>query len=359
MDKVRVALIGAGWVTEHGYVPHLGATSSMQVVTVYDPVQERAQRIASRVGLARAASDFSECLESSAEAILICTPPDLHLSLVRRSLAAGKYVLCEKPVVRDLAEAEMLCAIKDVDSRLMGSATTRLRRDVELMLSWVHGRRLGRLERIRLGWWRGRGVPSHEPWRTDPTICPGGVVDDLGPHLLDIAATVLPSSPTLSEELVDCVLECRYGHLGRHASWFGNAQAVAYEVPDFARAVFSSSHCPVIELETCWASNEEGDISVLRFEGSEGVATLRGLFGFSTTRRIREQVCTLHVKGNLVETAHFTPGPLEQQNAFGRSIDIFARFCRGRARPVAGLNEVIRVSRYLTAIHRNTLAAVA
>ena len=257
------------------------------------------------------------------------------MPLVLRCLDAGKYVLCEKPVARD---EEGMAALRETPAaaaaRLMGSATTRLRRDVALLLSWVRAGRVGDVRRITLAWRRGRGVPYPGSWHTDPSACPAGVLEDLGPHLLDIAAALLPAAVAASVEVAEAALECRYGAAGRAADWYGRADAAstrAYEVPDYVRASVKFVGGPSLELDACWASEDEGDLSEVVLEGARGVASLRGLFGFSTSRREPRQVCTLVVRGRTAEAVEFDPGPRGQQEAFGRSVATFALLRRRSA----------------------------
>lgn len=358
MSRMKVAIVGAGWVTQHCYLPHLGPDSRLEVVSVYDPDRERARRVANALGLSRPAQDFAECLDSSIQGVIICTPTQTHLPLLLRCLEAEKYVLCEKPVVCDEDGIEALRAMPVAAKRLMGSATTRLRRDVELLLSWVQSGRIGHLRRMRLGWWRGMGVPASESWRIDPQTCPTGVLEDLGPHLLDIAAALLPTAVATRPERVASVLECRYGTAGRVAEWYGNngkKSAPDYAVPDYARAAIDFPGDPVLEFEACWMSDDEGDASQIVFEGTQGVASLQGLFGYSTSRREPHQSCSLEVKGHSTEVVEFIPGPEEQRAAFGKSVETFAQFCAGEAPPIADLQEVLTVAFWLAAIRQNAL----
>ena len=360
MSRIKVAIVGAGWVTQNCYLPHLGQESRLEVVTVYDPEQERARRVADALGLSRPARDFAECLNASIRGVIICTPTKTHLPLLLRCLEEEKYVLCEKPVVCDEQGIASLRALPIAEHRLMGSATTRLRRDVELLLSWVQSGRIGLVRRIKLGWWRGMGVPAAETWRIDPLTCPTGVLEDLGPHLLDIAAALLPVAQAVRPHVSEAVLECRYGTAGRVAEWYGKSlMKPAYEVPDYARAIIDFLGGPDLELEACWVSEDEGDASRLVFEGTKGTASLEGLFGFSTSRRAAEQFCSLDVRGRATEVVHFTPGPQEQLAAFGNSVETFAQFCAGAAPPVAALQEVLAVAFWLAAIRRNALLSPA
>lgn len=359
MSRVRVAIVGAGWVTENCYLTHLGEDSPLEVAAVYDLDLGRAARVALRLGLPRPARDLDECLDPSIHGIIVCTPPHTHVPLVLRGLEADKYVLCEKPVARNEEEAAALRSAPAAAARLMGSATTRRRRDVGLLVSWVRSGRVGELRGVELRWLRGRGVPDPGSWHANPRACPTGVLEDLGPHLLDIAAA-LPQTAVASLERVESVLACRYGALGRAANWYGRAGRAAvlpYEVPDYARARLDFAGGPSLELEVCWASEDEGDLCELVFKGTRGTASLRGLFGFSTSRREPRQFCTLEARGQRPEVFELTPGPREQQDAFGCSVETFARFCAGDAPPVADLHEILRVASWLAAVQQSATSA--
>lgn len=359
MSRARIAIVGCGWVTQHCYLPHLGPQHPLEVVAVYDPDFPRAQEAAVAVGLQYVAADFDACLGPDVDGVIICIPSYLHLPMLLRSLIAGKYVLCEKPVIRDETGLALLKELPAAArSRLMGSATTRLRRDVALALSWVREGRIGQLRRMSLSWWRGRGVPTSGMWRTSPQHSPTGVLEDLGPHLLDLAASLLPGIEA-DVELLEAQMECRYGDVGRGALWYGASTVdTSYMVPDFARAVFSYRKEVLVECEVCWASETEGDASRLIFEGSRGSVTVEGLFGFSTSRREPGQFCFLERHGHPREVVEFQPGPAGQLEAFGESLEIFARFCTDESPPLASATELMRVASWLALIQRGAVAHV-
>jgi Predicted dehydrogenases and related proteins len=357
MKKINAAIVGAGWVTRHCYLPHLGPNSPLDIVKVYDVDSERSERVAAALSNSSPALNADECLDSSVQAVVICTPTHAHLPLLTRCLEEGKYVLCEKPVLRDHEGIERIEKLPLAAQRLMGSATTRLRRDVRQLLSWVQAGRIGALQRIKLSWCRGSGVPTAESWRTDPLVSPTGVLEDLGPHMLDIASALLPFDVASRRESIVSSLQCRYGTAGRVAEWFGESASVrpSYKVPDYARAKIDFPGGLVMELEVCWVSDDDGDASSVVLEGTEGVAVLDGLFGFSTSRRGPRQFCELKLRDGATEVVEFVPGPQEQQDAFGKSLEIFAQFCAGEATPVAKLEEVLTVAHLLTAIRQDSL----
>jgi len=113
--KVNVAVVGLGI----GRV-HLDAYRKLpelfDVRAVCD--LDEARLLAS--GVAWTTTRLQDLLESDQiELIDLCTPPDTHLPLLRQTLAADKHVICEKPLVGSLAEADAVeAAVDNTKARL-------------------------------------------------------------------------------------------------------------------------------------------------------------------------------------------------------------------------------------------------
>lgn len=108
---IRVAIVGAGIGRMHldGYkeLPDM-----FQVRTICDLDLKRAgELVADRDGIAL--SDDLEAVLADPEIDLvdICLPPQLHFDVTRAALQAGKHAICEKPLVRSIAEADELIRI--------------------------------------------------------------------------------------------------------------------------------------------------------------------------------------------------------------------------------------------------------
>jgi predicted dehydrogenase len=103
----RVAIIGAGIGSQHagGYAQ---LPERFVIDTVCDLNTERAASIADAHG-ASVSDDFDAVLANpEIDIIDVCLPPHLHFDAVMRALSAGKQVVCEKPLVSSLKEADAL-----------------------------------------------------------------------------------------------------------------------------------------------------------------------------------------------------------------------------------------------------------
>src|SRR5438067_1068560 len=149
-EPVRVALIGCGGIaTAHlaGYqaLPELG-----QIVVACDSDAGNARRRAEEMG-AEACSDYREAVaREDIEAVDLCLPHDLHEPVARAAAAAGKHVLVEKPIARNLAEADrMIEACADAGVHLMVAHCQRFSADRQTAKRLVDEGAIGRVYMMR------------------------------------------------------------------------------------------------------------------------------------------------------------------------------------------------------------------
>lgn len=108
-SPVRVAIVGAGIGREH-LAAYLALPERFAVRMICDRDLARAHAVAEAPGLPVCA-DLAEVLADPAiDLIDICLPPHLHFEACMAALEAGKHVVCEKPLVTSLAEADALLA---------------------------------------------------------------------------------------------------------------------------------------------------------------------------------------------------------------------------------------------------------
>jgi UDP-N-acetyl-2-amino-2-deoxyglucuronate dehydrogenase len=123
VPPLRVAAIGAGG----GAAAHFAAarvTDAFEFVGVLDVDAERARAQADRYGIPRCYRDLDELLaDEDASCVAVLTPPDTHESLTCAALAAGRHVVCEKPLGRTVAECDRLLP---VHNRIYSHAIARM-----------------------------------------------------------------------------------------------------------------------------------------------------------------------------------------------------------------------------------------
>lgn len=106
---MRVALVGLG---NAGHTLHLPALAGLAGVTVVGACDLDASRRARAASTWRVPvfDDFARMLETRPEVVIVGTPPDTHADYVVRALGAGAHVICEKPFVPTLADADRVLA---------------------------------------------------------------------------------------------------------------------------------------------------------------------------------------------------------------------------------------------------------
>lgn len=107
---MRIGVAGVGRIGAM-HAANLTALPQVDEVLLYDPVPGRAAAAATRNGN-RAVGALDDLLRES-DGIVVATPTDTHPTLVRACLAAGRPVLCEKPIAADLAAMREL--VEDIE----------------------------------------------------------------------------------------------------------------------------------------------------------------------------------------------------------------------------------------------------
>lgn len=153
--------------------------------------------VASAAGLARefegavAYADYRELLKSGAvDAVYIATPPHLHYPMMDASLAAGKHVVCEKPIVMSLAELDRFAALQTKYPDLkLASCSSRFHvcPPVQAARAMIKRGRLGRVQTVRLNNSLELPLPlaSLPAWKRSPGTSGGGLLMDWGVYDLD------------------------------------------------------------------------------------------------------------------------------------------------------------------------------
>jgi predicted dehydrogenase len=118
MKKIKVGVIGAGFIGP-AHIEALRRLPGIEVVAVAGSSEAKGKAKAEELGVEQGFGDHRKLLEiKEIEAVHICTPNHLHYPQTKDALAAGKHVVCEKPLAVSVKEARELVALADASGRV-------------------------------------------------------------------------------------------------------------------------------------------------------------------------------------------------------------------------------------------------
>ena len=201
MKKIQLAVIGyggmGGWHTRHAL-----ESDVVELCGIYDILPEKRALAESR-GI-HAYGSFEEVLADPAvELVTVAIPNDQHESVCIRALAAGKHVICEKPVTLSCASLQRMFDAADAAGRRFTVHQNR-RFDVDfLAMKQLHDSgEIGDFIRLESRIHGSRGIPSD--WRGIKQYG-GGMLYDWGIHLIDQVMQILTAPVTK--------IDCRFDHI--------------------------------------------------------------------------------------------------------------------------------------------------
>jgi len=194
---MKIGLIGFGFMGKtHAYAVHnldyfYRDTGLFAKITgVCTAHLETAEEAARRYSLGCAVTNEDELInDPEIDIIDVCTPNRYHFATVKKALAAGKHVYCEKPLTVTYAEAAELAALsKDKSLTAQIVFNNRFMSGIMRAKELIDEGRLGRIISFRSAYLHASctDLSRNAGWKQDREICGGGVLFDLGSHALDL-----------------------------------------------------------------------------------------------------------------------------------------------------------------------------
>ncbi len=184
-EKVRFGVIGAGGIARRKTIPGMLKADNCEVVAVMDPVGVRA--IAKEFGIRRAYRTEKELLaDPQVQAVYIASPVYCHLKQIQMAAAAGKHILCEKPLAMNTSQAQKAVeACRRHKVFLQEGYMMKFHGAHRKIKQLIDEGRLGKVVymRAQLSCWY---PPIKGAWRQDPRKGGGGALIDMASHLFDL-----------------------------------------------------------------------------------------------------------------------------------------------------------------------------
>jgi predicted dehydrogenase len=196
MDKVKVGIIGAGFVADI-HAASFAMILEGEVEAVASPTPGKAKHFAEERGIPKAFENYEELLTlKEIDLVTLCIPNYLHAQVTIDVARAGKHVVCEKPLCMNLEEADqMIAACRRAGVLLMYAEELCFAPKYVRAKTLVDEGALGKPFLIKQS---EEHSGPHMPWFWDVDLSGGGVLFDMGCHSIEFARWVFGKPPVKS-----------------------------------------------------------------------------------------------------------------------------------------------------------------
>lgn len=183
--KVGFGVIGAGGIALRRTIPGMLLAKTCRLAAVMDPVN--VDRVAAEFGVAKTYTREEDLLaDPDVQGVYIASPVHCHVGQVEAAAAAGKHILCEKPLALNLEDTRRAVdACRRHGVLLQEGFMMKFHGAHQLIKELIDAGRLGRLVYLRaqLSCW----YPKMDgAWRQNPRLGGGGALIDMATHLFDL-----------------------------------------------------------------------------------------------------------------------------------------------------------------------------
>jgi predicted dehydrogenase len=258
-ERLRWGVIGCGGIARRRTIPEgIVPAANAALAAVFDTDAGANAEVAARFG-ARACGSAAELLEERIGAVYIASPAGAHFHQALECAAAGKHVLCEKPLGLSVAEAEEMAArFRAAGLQLGTGLMMRFHSRHQAALRLVREGALGKLVygRAQLSCWY---PPIEGAWRQDPASGGGGSLIDMGGHAIDLLETFFGPAVTVC---------CFTGNLVH-----------SYRSEDSAAVLLKFAGGALAAVDAFFCIPDASSLNALEIYGSSGSIVAKGTIG--------------------------------------------------------------------------------
>jgi 1,5-anhydro-D-fructose reductase (1,5-anhydro-D-mannitol-forming) len=328
-SSIGWGLIGASTIAREHMVGAIRAQQGHEVVAVASSDAERAREFARTHQIAGAYGSVKTLLADPAvRAVYISTTNELHHGQVLAAAAAGKHVLCEKPLALNVADAiAMMTACREAgvvmatNHHLRNAATHRKLREL------VQGGAIGRPLFARV--FHAVFLPPHlQGWRLTNPKAGGGVILDITVHDVDTLRFILDAEP------VEAIAMAQSSGMSQEG------------LEDGVMAVLRFDNGLVAQLHEAFTVKHAG--TGIEIHGTAGSIVGRNVM---TQRPVGEVVLRTEDGERAV--------PVEHENLYVRGVAAFCAAMQGQGAPAATAEDGVRSLAVSLAVHEACRTGVA
>ncbi len=195
--QLKIGLLGFGamgrthtWAVQNLPFFYGDLPFSAQIVGVCTTTLEKSRRVADQFGFEIATTNEDDLIYNpEIDVIDVCTPNLYHFQTLKKAIKAGKHVLCEKPLCISPEEADEILALQSRPNQILGMVfNNRWISPALRAKQLIDEGRIGRVLSFSAAYLHNSATDKNRPagWKQDREICGGGVLFDLGSHVIDL-----------------------------------------------------------------------------------------------------------------------------------------------------------------------------
>ena len=283
MDRIGIALIGAGFIADY-HLGGLACVAEADVRVVASRTLAKARDLAARHGVPDATDDVSAAIRRPDVAAVIVTAPDnTHERLAVEAMRAGRAVLLQKPMAPTSAACRrILVAAEETGADLQVSWMHRHFDEVVAARALLAEGVVGRVTSVRVR--NATPGPDWSDWFFRRDIAGGGVVLQIGTHGIDLIGHLFGPIASVSARTATLVPDRR----------LRDGRIVSVENPDTAHAVYEVEGGPLVHHEMSMVEPAGTDRFRMEVYGMEGALWLRTERGLLASSRKGAETWTDH-----------------------------------------------------------------
>lgn len=190
MKNVKIGIIGASWFADLWYLPVLKMHPSAELAAICSENGKNARSMAEKYNIPASYTSYKEMIDNeSLDGVCIITPNITHTDMVLTAIKSGVHVICEKPLALHAEEsAKIIESVQNSSIIHAVNFTYRENPAVKQMKKYLLEKRIGNVLEADFEYTGDYGIQSSPGWRGDVQLGGrGGVLADLGSHLIDLA----------------------------------------------------------------------------------------------------------------------------------------------------------------------------
>lgn len=272
---MRYACVGTGWISRLKHLKYYGKNSAIEIVAVVDSNFEAAKKVAKEFGIPNAYASLSACLdETKPDIVSICVPNKFHFEMVEECLKRNINVHCEKPLALSQSQAVKLAELENESTAILFTGMNkRYSRFGKILKEHINSPEFGKLYSLDMRWVRKRGIPGKGGWFTNKELSGGGVLIDLGVHLIDFSLYLADFPPVVS--VLSQTGSYYMDDDSELLTWAPstNSQVLNTDVEDFCVVMLTLEGGISVNIRVAWAENciENETIEISCYGTKEGL----------------------------------------------------------------------------------------